>query len=122
MAFDGDVYLAKSENGFYKIGISKDPRGRIKHFSTIMPLEVEIIHTFASDNCREAEAALHRMHDCCRARGEWFSLSEQDVYFITSITAYFEGQFHFEMSSEDRAISELFRTGRICWTEAELPY
>lgn len=120
--FDGDVYLAKSETGHYKIGISKDPYARVKHFDTIMPIDVDIVHSFPSDNCREAERLLHEQYAAYRHKGEWFNLPDYAIRHIKEITTYFEGEFCWPMDEANQAIHDLFAAGRIAWTEAELPY
>lgn len=122
MIFDGDVYLAQAETGHYKIGISRNPDRRIKHFDTIMPVRVFLIHNFPCDNCRKAEEELHQRYANQRTAGEWFLLDDYDIEQLLGITAYFEGHFHWEMNEGDRAIFELERTGQICWVERELPY
>ena len=120
--FDGEVYLAKADTGHYKIGVSKTPGKRIKHFRTIMPVDVEIVHRFASDNCREAERLLHEQFASLRHRGEWFNLQEHDVQHIVGISTYFEGEFCFFLDELNTVMHRLFAAGEIVRTEAELPY
>ena len=91
---DGWVYLIKCcETGHYKIGISKDPDSRITAFSTTMPLTIEKIHVFKAEDYRSAEVALHERYENQRYRGEWFTLTKEDVKDITKISAYKDGQF-----------------------------
>ena len=86
MLYNGFVYLAKSDTGHYKIGRSKNPYGRIKHFDTIMPVKVEIIHYFPCDDPALIERTLHGMLALHKAAGEWFNLPYETVQAICNIT------------------------------------
>lgn len=96
MMYNGFVYLAKSDTGHYKIGRSKNPYGRIKHFDTIMPVNVKIVHYFPCDNPRQAEAEMHQIADrhAERVAGEWFSLSQFIVSIFCTIRFFINGEFN----------------------------
>lgn len=81
----GYVYLAYADTGHYKIGLSVDPRSRIKHFDTKMPVEVKLVHVIETDDMQRLEGELHRRYEGQRVTGEWFELSQDDVAFIQSI-------------------------------------
>ena len=87
---EGYVYLAEAA-GFYKIGISKAPDERIKHFSTIMPIDVNIVHVFWADDYKAAENWLHKAYESWRYRGEWFKLPDGLVELIKQIAAFVNG-------------------------------
>jgi hypothetical protein len=89
----GYVYLAKSETGHHKIGISIKPKARIKMFDTKMPVAVELIHTILADDPRLAENILHTHFSGKRHNGEWFNLDEHDVEYIKNCTAFSGGHF-----------------------------
>lgn len=91
--FDGDIYIARSDTGHYKIGISKTPTERIRYFDTIMPVEVELVYRFPSDNCRRGEKIMHQVLAEYHHRGEWFNLPQREIDLIMGITTYFEGVF-----------------------------
>lgn len=97
---EGYVYLAKSDTGHYKIGRSKNPWGRIKHFDTIMPVKVEIIHLIWCDNMIDCEKRLHAIFRGNRGNGEWFNLSDEDVDWIKWQCAYSDGDLHMEDRSK----------------------
>lgn len=96
MMYNGFVYLAKSDTGHYKIGWAKNPYQRIKHFDTIMPVNVEIVHYFPCDNPREAESRMHRWAEFHgqRVTGEWFDLSEEAARHFGYIRFYLNGEFN----------------------------
>ena len=90
---DGYVYLAYISTGHYKIGISKNPEARIKHFDTLMPVDVEIVHSFHADDARQAESMLHETYEHRHKKGEWFSLTFENVEEIKEIKAFRDGEF-----------------------------
>lgn len=120
--FDGDIYIARSDTGHYKIGISKTPQERIRHFDTIMPVSVELIHRIPSDDCKGGEALIHQSLARFRFKGEWFDLPEKVVTVLCGVTAYFGGGWYQKMDTVSRTLFELERNGSIAWTYAELPY
>jgi len=89
----GYVYLAKSETGHFKIGLSINPAKRIKIFDTKMPVAVELVHTIPADDMRQAEGILHGRFADKRHEGEWFNLDQGDVAYVRKLTAFFDGRF-----------------------------
>jgi hypothetical protein len=77
----GYVYLIKMDS-HYKIGISKNPKRRLKAFST-MPQEVEVILTAKVNDYARIEEELHEKYKEKRVRGEWFELDDLEVKEIT---------------------------------------
>jgi hypothetical protein len=76
----GWVYLLKAENGFYKIGRSKNPRIRVSAITkAVAPFEIEEIHKAFYTDCVKAEKELHEKFKDKRQRGEWFALTLEDV-------------------------------------------
>ena len=89
----GHVYLAKADTGHYKIGLSKRPEKRIKHFDTQMPVDVVMVYSFPATDCYAAEKALHEEYADVRVNGEWFDLDLPAVQHIQSIKRWEDGQF-----------------------------
>jgi hypothetical protein len=85
------IYLAYSETGHHKIGMSTDPQRRIASFQ--LPVGISLVHSFLADNPREAESRLHALFTDKKTKGEWFVLSQKDVAHIQSIKEYFDGCF-----------------------------
>lgn len=83
----GHIYLVEAL-GLYKIGKEKNKTSRTNHFHTIMPVEVKLIHSFCSNDYSNAEKILHKKYSHLRQKGEWFSLSNEEVNEICSIQDY----------------------------------
>ena len=82
------VYLMRSGNGYYKIGISKDVDSRLSGLRRQFPVQIEVIHQFACKDYRKAETYLHGKYSDKRVENEWFELSVQDVQWITALCDY----------------------------------
>lgn len=93
IAREGYVYLASSDIGLYKIGISRNPRKRVAKLRAQSPLNILLQHFFSVDDMARAEAQLHKVCEPKHYKGEWFSLSQEDVAWIQSITEYKDGRF-----------------------------
>jgi Cdc6-like AAA superfamily ATPase len=64
-------------NGFYKIGKSNNPLYRESTLQSEKP-SVKLLHVFDKD----IEYVLHQMFSIKRIRGEWFSLTQEDLDII----------------------------------------
>ena len=93
MIYDGWVYVAECGTGEVKIGMSKEPLGRIKHFDTIMPIEVRIIATIPCDDARAAEKLLHHSLSPYRVKGEWFNVPEKSLSRLVNYICFLDGGF-----------------------------
>lgn len=84
------VYLMVDiTNGYYKIGMSKDPHYRESTLQSEKP-SIELVCAKKFPNRQIAssiEAALHKTYGNKNIRGEWFSLSEQDVTMLKATLA-----------------------------------
>lgn len=77
------IYLLQSDNGVYKIGVSKDPQKRLKQLQTGSSEKLEIIKTYESEFYRQIEKGLHNKFNHLRSEGEWFYLHlEDELRFI----------------------------------------
>jgi hypothetical protein len=74
----GYVYLIKFGD-FFKIGRSNDFDRRLREIKTKLPEEGELIHVIETDDPEGIEAYWHNRFKNCRAKGEWFKLSNDDV-------------------------------------------
>jgi hypothetical protein len=101
----GYIYLMYAYTGHYKIGMSIRPDERLRSFRTEMPVDVEPVYIFPTDDMRLAEYALHLLFDEKRYRGEWFVLDNEDVEWIKSIYKFNAERVEFEhyatLSEED---------------------
>ena len=79
------VYLMKdTANGFYKIGMSKDPYYRESTLQSEKPTIEKICDKKFPDREMAAaiEHSLHKAMEKKRIRGEWFNLDERDVWKV----------------------------------------
>ncbi len=88
----GYVYLMKDTEGWYKIGMSDDPDRRLKAISR-KHKGAKLLHTIPADQMDKAEIALQDKYRSKHIRGDWFSLSGDDIAAIQSITEYENGEF-----------------------------
>lgn len=85
-AVKGVVYLLRS-GGYYKIGKTKNLPARIDTLAVgvRVPFDIQLVHSFKSNDYSSAEAGLHRTFESKRTEGEWFTLSPEDIEFICSL-------------------------------------
>lgn len=126
--YEGFVYLAHCGTGHYKIGMSQTPVKRIRHFDTKMPVNVNLIHSFYTDNRYAAEKSLQERFSHWRQEGEWFlfppELEQIYVNEIKEIFAYVAGQFHFVyqiMPTYSELLSQIAK-GELIPSFGRLPY
>ncbi len=84
------VYLMLDEvNGYYKIGISNNPKYRERTLQSEKPsIKLICAKEFPSRRIAEAiESALHKAYTAEHIRGEWFNLTAKDVQEITQTLA-----------------------------------
>ncbi len=81
----GYVYLIKSGDNNYKIGIAKNLTLRLAQLQTGNPDILQLIHSFPSSNANASEARLHNKYAQYRLRNEWFLLPDKCVVEILQI-------------------------------------
>jgi hypothetical protein len=81
----GYVYLLRTDIGYYKIGRTKNIKGRMRAFGIQLPFNVECEHVIPSEDMMSLEKSLHERFASQRVNGEWFNLSADDVVYIKSI-------------------------------------
>lgn len=59
---------------------------RFRKYVTENPNEVHLVHSYQMADCVSEEKRLHSKFEKKRYRGEWFSLEEKDVAYISSIS------------------------------------
>lgn len=67
------VYLIQCGN-FFKVGISKQPKRRLKEIQTCNPLPCRIIGTKSVEDAVHLERFIHSELTECNSSGEWFEL------------------------------------------------
>ena len=84
----GNVYIIRCID-LCKIGSTyRRVEDRIKEVMSVPFEYVEVIHTFRSNEYKDAEKFLHRKFKSKRVSGEWFSLNENDLEEIRSIVGF----------------------------------
>jgi len=69
------VYLIQSlENSYYKIGVSKNPKSRLKQLQTGNASELRLIDTYQSEYANKIEKTLQRRYSHLHKEGEWFDM------------------------------------------------
>lgn len=92
---EGFVYLLQA-GPYYKIGRSNDIDQRIKQLSTLPPFDLNLLHALWCDNCLQVERWLHDKFGDKRIRGEWFTLTPDDLDFVMQLGSFYQGAFHEE--------------------------
>lgn len=72
----GYVYFLQG-NGLYKIGKTKNLKGRQKWLEIKLPFPVEVACVLKADDCSLLEKAIHHTYRDCRVNGEWFRLTDE---------------------------------------------
>lgn len=73
------VYLIKGEQDNYKIGISLDPKKRLKQLQTGNSEKLKLVESILCDNFQQVEIGMHNGFSFFNKIGEWFILTEEDV-------------------------------------------
>jgi hypothetical protein len=81
----GFIYIMEGVEGISKIGRTQnDPADRLKEINGSVWIEVKLIYVAVIHfNHVEVEGLLHKLFSCHRLKGEWFSLTPQQIYDIT---------------------------------------
>jgi len=73
------VYLIQSiEDGYYKIGVSKQPSRRLSALQTGNSSELKLVESYQSEYAHRIEKTFHNRLCFLKREGEWFELSLQD--------------------------------------------
>lgn len=74
-----EIYLIQSiENSYYKIGVSKNPKKRIKELQTGNSSKLKLVESYPSQYAHKIEKTLQRRYNHLRKEGEWFDFSLLD--------------------------------------------
>lgn len=78
------IYIIKSWD-FYKIWKTTNLKNRIKKYITENPNEIELIHSFESNDYSRQELELHYKFKNKNHNREWFILEESDILFLKTL-------------------------------------
>lgn len=79
---EGYTYIFKADNGFYKIGYSKQIPERIRYFGIVLPYDLQPIIFYGCREYKDLEKQLHKIFAHRRVKGEWFNLSSFDLDWL----------------------------------------
>lgn len=71
------IYIIKASNGLLKIGMTSNPRARVRSLQTGSPLHLSVAHkqSVPTPRARTAEKRVHYRLRHSRVHGEWFKCS-----------------------------------------------
>lgn len=81
----GLVYVIRADNGFCKIGYTKDVIKRLNQLETASPCELELIIVIKAEDMYELEKELHARYADRQKKGEWFALTEPDIKYLKGL-------------------------------------
>ena len=84
----GVVYVIES-SGAYKIGMTTNFANRLNTIKVANPNEVNVVYKVESGDPKSMESYLHKMFQDEKIKGEWFSLSNEDIVRIKELDAGF---------------------------------
>ena len=79
------IYLIQSlEDGYYKVGVSKHPKKRLKQLQTGNSSELKLIEIYESQYADKIEKTLQRRYSYLKKEGEWFDMDiSHEILFLT---------------------------------------
>jgi len=73
------VYILKTSDDVYKIGVAKDVESRVRQLQTGSVEEITLVNKFLSEFPFKIESTLHRKYNRNRINGEWYYLTEENL-------------------------------------------
>jgi hypothetical protein len=86
------LYLIRCREEAFKIGIASDVRSRIASLQTGNPYKLELAKCYSFSNAEVIERALHMKFEPVRMVGEWFRLTDEQLYQFVKICGMFDGK------------------------------
>ena len=77
------IYLLKTIDDCvkYKIGVSKNPKKRVKQLKTGNPNGIELLQFFESIYAYKIESKLHKEYKSNKLDGEWFVFEDDSIEY-----------------------------------------
>ena len=88
------VYLLKTDDNRYKIGVSVNVERRIKQLQTGCSDRIMVVDTFLSKFPFKLESALHRKYESSKINGEWYLLTNESVSEFQNICSQMEHNYN----------------------------
>jgi predicted GIY-YIG superfamily endonuclease len=78
------IYLIQSlENGYYKIGVSKNPQKRLLQLQTGNSSKLNLVEYYPSEYANKIEKTIHNFLSHQKKEGEWFDISLLEALSFT---------------------------------------
>lgn len=90
---DGFVYVLIS-SGYFKIGRSKSPQRRLSDLQMATPHKIDLYMHVHTERPDYVEKELHLRFHNKRKRGEWYELSNEDLYELERLMTLV-GKIHY---------------------------
>ena len=88
------IYLILNEdNGHIKVGISKNPKSRLKQLQTGSSAKLTILYQRVVEHASKIESNLHHDYQFQKVNLEWFDLSESIIDEIDRKITKYESNF-----------------------------
>ena len=77
---NGYLYIIKLEgHPIYKVGVSQNPKRRLKDISSNNPFEIAVLFLKAFENVYQLEKLLIDLYEINKIKGEWFNAYEDCI-------------------------------------------
>lgn len=80
-----NVYLIEHEHGFIKIGVSQNPKQRVRDLQTSCPYDLSVLAVIETDVPFTVESHLHEKYENRKQQGEWFDLSTREKIHLLNL-------------------------------------
>lgn len=87
------VYILKTSDNIYKIGVTKDVDKRIKQLQTGSTEKITLVDKFLSEYPFKLESYFHYKYKDNKVNGEWFYLSEENLNDFQKDCSSFEHNY-----------------------------
>lgn len=83
---NGYLYILKLK-GFdlFKIGVSNNPKRRIRDIKSCLPFESSVVFCKLFDEVYSLEKQIHDIHSINKVRKEWYNISDDDLKQMINI-------------------------------------
>jgi hypothetical protein len=97
-----EIYLIqKLTDSTFKIGVSKNPKRRIKSVQTGNEGKLKIFCTYPSEYAYKIEKTLHRLYSHCKCEGEWYNISLVEAYDFNNMCKKIEESIIFLKNNDN---------------------
>lgn len=96
------IYLIKSDNGIYKIGVSSNPNLRLKQLKTGHPCNIIILVTYFSKFPYKLETSLKNRFSIYHVNGEWFNLPLEEEINFNNTCQTIDNHLQFLIENENK--------------------